>query len=345
MNREKLKSYGKIVIERIILRSVYSKFATGLVVLGVGLLVPDFREFIFNRLIDFVNWLFTAANIPPYVAEDSVWPVVVGIGLIVVGVTVFAIGWRIDHKKKQEQEIADAQPAIDVFSERSWIYLVSGDKNEDDPKISTSVNILIEAGSKPLKLKKIEFHRYVDGCIMWGIKPTLERAATNETIEFDGSQETLMEPYTVAAESQARLFLKKEFRGPTMRFRFYQMERGDLEIVLTYSLGNSGEAETRTYLFRQDGGSLTPIESISKPHILNDNVLAEALEANIITQEEHDAIVKVKESRRHLYIRDGDDFLSGQPELRVQTELLKLLEDVNRRVWEMRDLQASSSSD
>ncbi|MFP7673708.1 hypothetical protein ACG74X_10190 [Marivita sp. S0852] len=344
MKREKLKAFIKIVIERVILRSVYSKFASGLVILGVGLLVPDFREFIINRLIELLNWIFTAATIPPYETEDSIWPIIVALGLITVGTVIFIIGWRIDEKRKKEQDRIDAQPVIDVSAEPSWVYLVSGDKNEDNPLISTSVHISIGAGSKPLKLKKVEFFRYVDGCPMLMSTPTLQRPATDETIEFNGQWNGPLEPYIVPANEEVTLFLKREFRGPTMRYRFDQMERGDLEINLAFSLGNSGDVKDKTFFFRQDKGSLTPTDGVSKPHLLNDDVLEEALQDGVISQDENDRIQTVSERRRHLYIRDGHDFLSGYPELRAQPKLLELIRDAHKRVCDARDAKAMSAN-
>ncbi len=340
VKREKLKASVTVVVERIILRSVYSKFASGLIVLGVGLLVPGFHEFIINRLIELLNWIFTTAGIPPYETADSIWPVIVALVLIAAGLVIFSIGWRIDSKKKAEQDKLDAVPVIEIISERSWIYLVSGDENEDNPKISTSVKISIETGSKSLKLKKVVFYRYVDGCPMLMSTPTLMRCKTGEEIKFNSEWNGPIEPYTVPANDQVTLLLKREFRGPTMRYRFYQMERGDLEITLGYSLGNSGDLETKTYFFQQDNGSLTPTDGVSKPHLLNDDILDEALENGVITEQELDRIRTVSERRRYLYIRDKDDFLGGFPELRAQTELLKLIEDAHRRICAAQDAKA-----
>lgn len=182
-----LPKYAKMIIERVLSRSVFSAFATFLITLGVGLLFPGFREYVINSIIDFINRRSEEANLPPYVPEESDWGLYAANGFILAGFIVFGIGAIIDHRQK----IKGRQPGITIESDPSWIFLVKGDKNEKDPLVSTSVYVTVDAGSEALKLKKLAFYRYVDGCPMLMCTPTLTRKATREETAFNSNWDGL----------------------------------------------------------------------------------------------------------------------------------------------------------
>lgn len=330
----------KLII-RFFFRSVFRTFATFLILLGVSLLFPGLQEYLINLVIASINERLGGADLPPYRPEESPWGIFVAAGFIFAGFISFTIGVLVDKNKEENGR----EPVIKVYSDPIWLFNLDGDNNIYNPKVSTSVNLAIAAATTRVLLHAANLYRYVDGCPMLMGTPSLTRPLTDETISYARNWKSLQEHYPIPALEQVTLLLAREFRGPTMKYQFHQLQRGDLKIDIAYSLGNNPRVEQRTFYFRQDNGSLIEKDGIAKPHLLNDEVLAEALKNDVITQEEYDQIKKVTEQQRHLYIRDGDDFLSGYPELRAQPNLLSLIKDVNGRVWKMRDLHAVPASD
>ena len=236
-----------------------------LIILGVSLLIPDFREYIINLFIRSINALLESADLPSYLSEESDWSFYLATALIVSGFIVFVVGWRSDQKKREDQEKQSAQPTFLIEQEPSWIALVEGNENDYDPLISTSIHLIILTGSKSVNLNKIVFHRYVDGCFTWPVRPKLVRKATNETIEFDGNWKSLQEPYSIPADSQVKLHLSRNFRGPTMLYSFHELEVGDLDITLEYNVDNSAEQFKKNFILHQTLGSLTETGTLKKP--------------------------------------------------------------------------------
>jgi len=329
-------------IKRHLSRSIYSKFATTLIILGIGLLAPGIREFLLNFVIGVINSQFEDVSFLPYTSKETIWPFFIAVCLIFSGLIIFIIGWKIDHKKKKIEEEQDAQAVIYIANSSSHIHLKQGNKNELDPRISTGVLITIITGSKPLKLRKVLFHRYVQGCIMLPCTPTLKRHSTKEVIVFGHDWESLREPYSIPADDQATFTLSREFCGPTMRYYYDQLETGDLDITLTYSLGNCNKQHCKRFILHQKEGTLTETGQLKKPPLLNDDALAKALSNKVITQEELDHIMTIDERRRFLYIRDGAPYLKSHVDLRDQPKLLKLLEDVDQRIKEAHDSKAEN---
>ena len=247
----------------------------------------------------------------------------------------------------------------------SWI----GDKNNNNPKYSFQIPIMIENGRKPCRILSIHCKRYVEGLTCSLSKPEFkiyksveEKKRDQETwiselrlkvnngdilldqvdeefnrrknseynYPFLSDYKNLSKQPRLTEHENQKFTYQRLGTGPTSLFDCERLENAEYELIIEYSFDGEG-SDIKKVLIDQKDGYMKETTYLSSPPRLNNDLLKTGVQNGVITQKEKNALMKeTTEEQSYSLLLEGENYLMWNRNINKQH--LKLCREVNKKL-------------
>lgn len=292
---------------------LYVRFALGLVALGCTVLATPLWELVLRLVVPALERNLQIAP-GPSITIDSLATQLTGVSLIIAGVAVFFYFYRKEQAAERNELRNASYLTFRLVGGNNWIGFEEEQKCHDDPTYSYHIGFLLEAGARQVRIYEFRIVRWVAGCECWMKAAKLVLGTPPVEHDYAIGTVRLPVPHVIPPFGSVRVFCSGQAAGPAPGFAYHEMEDAEYSIDVSYRFEGETDDKLLERFVSQCRGSMSEVQNITPPPILNNTQLDSARQQSLISDGDYAAIKGVSERNRYLAIRRGKEHYSSHPE-------------------------------
>ncbi len=244
----------------------------------------------------FLGWINRQLDspIPDQAISNAIsGSVIVGLSLIAAGALVFAYGHFKEEKARKEEK---PQFELEVHPRGKCNWMTSAEKYARNGKFMVRATVDLVIGSDKLHLTEVEVHYFADGCCCCGVRTTF----SIDGVEIPGDWGSeLRTPRILEAETAHTMSFQLILRPYWAIREPADCDFGQLELRLhILNTRTSNPGILTTYFQFHNDGTLGKIRQLASPPFFSDEMVKNAYESKIISEDEYIYLSGINETIR-----------------------------------------------